>query len=1079
VDRDEPTTRIELTSFSEAAEQSLTVRKTDISPLIPDNPYFTESIVQFLSRPYPIANFDWESSALAGQRIGSWLFPSVLFEIDAIWDKLKNFQYFRGGIRIGIRINGTKFHYGRLLVCWSPQVTRVGNYFESKDNVYSAAGFPHVVLSPTENEVHEFIMPFCVPFDYIDIGQFAANQSLFNIGGLMMYVLNPLTTAPMTQPVGITIFANFENVQIAGYSAIVYPKPVAQNLPSQQIIVPPSLPLGSVGVFSRSTPRYQAQMDMGGTGYGQSMSSNTPAAQASVSDNSSTKPSSSTIVPIDHGHHDREGRVKSASGLLSGILENASALASSMIPVPGLGSAMSVASAITGMGGRVARSLGYCNPLSLAVPERVKITYPMLANTHGVDQAVSLSITPDNKVSGGLELLGGVPEEQDIYYIASQPGLLQTVSTTSLAAGTVIMEIPVSPVTCGRGLDVVHPTLVGFVAQPFQFWRGSLKFCLQIVASAFHSVRFRIYWSPVRFNTSDPIAQSNCVSHVIDIQEETEKHFTIPFLVPVPYLAVDAFDVVGTNRSVNGYLYVSSVNPLTYINTDVPPIYLNMWMMAGEDFQLAFPYSPKYANVPPHPLVAQWGTREQMHDAKAPPLIPARGMYEENVLMGDHVTNIKELVKRPALLGTIAVPDDLPHYALVNGYGNETVPLIDASSISFYRWFKALFRFGRGSWVYQVLNYHTINQLNSSAKLQTGPSYIGPKFKEIFTTAFTSADIGDGMHIVTRADLGALEVHAPFFAGEFAYPLNDSSGAIEPTFNNVMSVAIRVQKNAVDIQTVDVFARPGDDFEFAFLVGPPSLLMTPSGVPPVVSGSWLLLDDFNHVGSTEFVYILATNGPSVMNMYGFQSQPVGGLDSSLGGSPINRVQAGPRSGEDDGFYRMSYGVDLEQNWHTGESTSFTYWDTPQVPPSTANIARYQFQITSSLAFPMAWELVARYEGAGTASGTHTFVNAGPYAVSWSVPGSIDIPSLGVFSTGMTTDNITYSLDGEIVPASFPNNMVNTSLTASPGSKAALKADVGIASVSEVYTWTAAVPVGTTVMLPTVSFYQWAYTQSAK
>lgn len=149
--------RGEITKFSDqSATDTIVPSSLTIPPRIPD-PYLKESIVDFLSRPYPVANVSWTSASGLASVLLDLDFPRVLFTIPAIVNKLNNFAYFRAGIKIGIRVNGTRFHYGKLLCSYIPQ------FLNSGEDVYSlgkASASPNVILTPTANEVTEMLIPY-------------------------------------------------------------------------------------------------------------------------------------------------------------------------------------------------------------------------------------------------------------------------------------------------------------------------------------------------------------------------------------------------------------------------------------------------------------------------------------------------------------------------------------------------------------------------------------------------------------------------------------------------------------------------------------------------------------------------------------------------------------------------------------------------------------------------------------------------------------------------------------------------------------------------------------------------------
>ena len=196
------------------------------------NPYDTETIKDWLSRPYPIKHVKWQSQSTVGDLLASAEFPQDLFAIEALWDKIKNFHYFRANVKISIRMNGTKTHYGKLLAMWSPYPRYNETTFARTSNIYSTSGFPHVIISPTENEVNELIIPFMSPLEYSVLnpthyGPGARQISNFNFGGVYVYVLNTLQNMNGgSTDVSFSLFANFENIEIAGYTSKYPTQPV-------------------------------------------------------------------------------------------------------------------------------------------------------------------------------------------------------------------------------------------------------------------------------------------------------------------------------------------------------------------------------------------------------------------------------------------------------------------------------------------------------------------------------------------------------------------------------------------------------------------------------------------------------------------------------------------------------------------------------------------------------------------------------------------------------------------------------------------------------------------------------------
>lgn len=196
-------------------------------PVDQEDPYFKETIVQFLSRPYQVSTVRWNSSANQ-TCIGRFQFPDELFKLPVLWRKISNYSFFRAGLRISCRINGTPFHYGQLLVIWRPlalgNTTRVDGAWSSYDNIQTLSMYPHLKLSPSTNEVKELVIPWFNPMNWIPLQHVsetnAKDRSLCQQGTLELWVLTPLrlSTGETPPSVYVTIFAAFENPEIAGYT---------------------------------------------------------------------------------------------------------------------------------------------------------------------------------------------------------------------------------------------------------------------------------------------------------------------------------------------------------------------------------------------------------------------------------------------------------------------------------------------------------------------------------------------------------------------------------------------------------------------------------------------------------------------------------------------------------------------------------------------------------------------------------------------------------------------------------------------------------------------------------------------
>lgn len=790
----------EITGFSETVSKTSEVPQHIVQTHSADSPYREETITQWLSRPYPVSNFSWTSTHSEGNRIGSVEFPYALLNIEAIRLKLANIRYFRAGVKISIRLNGTKFHYGKLLAVWFPTCVNSEDSFQAYDNIYSASGFPHVILSPTDNELHEFIMPFALPYSYFDLEAFGTfgGRAMYSLGNLLFYVLNPLKLGPTVTPVDVTVFASFNDVSYAGYTEFKLESISATQLPAQ--VNPP-----------------QPYLDVIYEYYGEPLDKK----------NNNRKVRFVAEIGTEAPKHG-EQKAKSTQGMISGPASAIATVGKLLSPAPVIGGMASAVSSIAGVVGGVARAAGYSMPISLKAIERVTLRQPMLAHTSGLDTAVSLSLDPECKVVSCVSSLGGYEGEMKLANLMGTPGLLHsTVWTAAMETGTSLMDIPVTPFACAARVvgeyDEMFPTPLSYAAAPFNLWRGTICYCLQITCSGFHAGRIRISWEPGVLGETTALTDidySNRVSHVLDLDGELEYHFSIPFLSAKPY---------HSHYDPNGHFDISVVNVLTHANDPIPDVFMNLWMMAGPDFEVGYPTNERLRLDDGNPIlqekfVAEWATREAMKTAPYQPLIPATGSNAARTNIGERVTDVRDLIRRPF---HFASTDDLstnyfelsPFYSIKKHssvYTDDVYP-------SYLDWFRKMFRYARGSMIFRFVKRPWFNtdatphDDDRDVWVATAPTYAS-RLPDI-VRQLSSTDIRksitqhsqNGLLMSTNIKYQPLEVVVPFYSNVIGMP-NAYDAHIDHQLPRLKCYAR---------YGVSIFSSPGDDYELAYQIGPP------------------------------------------------------------------------------------------------------------------------------------------------------------------------------------------------------------------------------------------------------------------
>lgn len=455
------------------------------------NPYVQQDLRDFLERPFPVTHLSWAKTDARGACLARLCFPDDLFNLPPIWRKLSNFQYMRAGLRIEIKVNATLYHYGKLLGVWRPMAVgkTTSDYGTGTvvpgcyDNLFSLSSFPHVIVSPNSTQTMSMEIGFALPTIWIDLREFTgvngiSLRKVMNMGVFELWVLNPLQAMgaandPASQ---VTVYANFTNVELAGYTATDFAYQ-HQTLPGFSRV---DLPTGFFRAQSGKEPVEAAHNTCGHPGIFKA-----------------------TIFPTQ------------------------------------------------------------------------------LVDAHSQPPAISMSMSRSNQHRPMLAVTDSLREYLEV------PSLLRQEQITSLmTVGQTIATLPVTPYyfPTNNALmsGVQFRTRLAYVAALCGYWRGTLKYQFQVVCSKFHSMRLRVYWTPSR-GAGEPglVGISNTVNRVVDIQGETDFEVEVPWLSRFP-LQVNRAD----GAAINGLLKVDILNTLVYPESQIPSIWLNIWVSAGPDFEL-------------------------------------------------------------------------------------------------------------------------------------------------------------------------------------------------------------------------------------------------------------------------------------------------------------------------------------------------------------------------------------------------------------------------------------------------------------------------------------------------------------
>lgn len=315
-----------------------------------------------------------------------------------------------------------------------------------------------------------------------------------------------------------------------------------------------------------------------------------------------------------------------------------------MSKVPYIGPYARATSIASGAVANIAKMFGYCRPMDLSPINSFKPVYlGNMAATDAVDTSFPLTVDSKAEVTVDPRTTGlGAEDCMTVRSIATRESYLTTFDfPLSSPPERKLFSLNVDPGihvknTVGS-IQEIHPLAVTFAAQPFQYWRGSMKYRFQIVSSNFHKGRLKFVYDPM--GLAGIAAEYNTVyTEIVDISET--KDFTMQVgwgsfasyreRMPIDLqqnrmfirgnLPGPTFDPV-LDPWGNGALAVYVVNELTVPNDTVDnDIQINVFVSAGDDIEFAGPTDSTLNSItylrPSEPAIFDTQAGEIMPDSE-------------------------------------------------------------------------------------------------------------------------------------------------------------------------------------------------------------------------------------------------------------------------------------------------------------------------------------------------------------------------------------------------------------------------------------------------------------------------------
>ncbi|APG76696.1 hypothetical protein [Beihai picorna-like virus 61] len=413
--------------------------------------------------------------------------------------KLRNYAYLKADVEVRIAVSGTPFHYGMLLVSYQPLADNnsalntiyglIGTHrFQALSYLSQAPGA--CVINVRENQ------PVNLTCKYVNV------QPMIRLFNKSPLIIPDTGSFNDTVGLGKLYINSINNIECAS------------STPTNV----------SIYVYARLV-----NVELG-TGTG-------------------------TVVQVTTESGEMDER---KVGPIEKFATRASAVSTAIASfVPEIEPFAVASSLIFGSIGKVASLFGFSAPTMNNEPVRVRNDpFENGAHTIGYHLDKRLTLDPKQELTIDPRVCGTDEDDMVIANLCARETLLDTfawdVADAPLASS--IWMAPVNPAIVKRDVYAVGPvyiatpTALSFAATPFEWWRGTIDFRFQIVASQFHRGKLAVIFEP---NISQNVVIDTDLDlnkqfiKIIDIQETQDVTFSVEWAFPKAWARVLTSDLLG------------------------------------------------------------------------------------------------------------------------------------------------------------------------------------------------------------------------------------------------------------------------------------------------------------------------------------------------------------------------------------------------------------------------------------------------------------------------------------------------------------------------------------------------------
>jgi len=234
---------------------------------------------------------------------------------------------------------------------------------------------------------------------------------------------------------------------------------------------------------------------------------------------------------------------RSNTGLISGPASAVASVSRALERVPFLAPYAKATTMISSGVGSLAKLFGFTNVPNIEAVEAFKnLPFHSFASAEISQPIEKLTVDPKQELSIDPRTVGceGKDELALKNLVTRDSFVCQSSWTAADATGTILFKANVTPHIMSKQtigiFTYLQTTPMGYFAPLFKFWRGDIIYRFKIICSRFHRGRILIQWDPIPKATAT-VGDTNVIySQIVDISEDTDVEFRVPYLGSVPFL---------------------------------------------------------------------------------------------------------------------------------------------------------------------------------------------------------------------------------------------------------------------------------------------------------------------------------------------------------------------------------------------------------------------------------------------------------------------------------------------------------------------------------------------------------------